>query len=435
MKRTKHNFLSLFALATSSLTASHALAWQEPVSFQLSDTAVASTTSPIYRSTPIGGQLWQDPADDPSRVDVPVAPRVDQSADPSARPLGVASNAATMPDDFYRSSWCQLGEPLRLIDRPETGLRVGGWQQIGFHSRNDGLFNNRQDKISWHQSWGFVEKEFATPRGRQVKLRSDIVYGLDAQAFQAYGNEPFGAPTGWDNSWDHGSYGWALPQSYADIQFDNLKLRGGRFLAPFGFETGAAVDNFFYSRTFAFTRTQPHTLTGVVGDYRINDTTSVFLGATNGWDTAFDAVELAGLAGFTRQICGQSFFSYGSSMGDFGQRGDGFYQSVLYAYQATDKLQLAVQSDWLTADQSDDYGFIGYAIYRVNPCLALGSRFEYWETKPNAGNRESANSLTSGLNFRPHANVVVRPEARYDWNTAAAARDALNVGIDFVITF
>lgn len=423
----------MLALSSLAVLADQSQAWQSSA-FSLSDeTSAVEIVQPAQR-VPVRAAAWQE-SDDPSRLQVPAAPQVDQSANPSARPLTVPSNAATQPDDFYRSSWCNLGEPVRLVDRPDIGLRIGGWQQVGFHSRNDGLFNNLEDRAAFHQTWGFVEKEFVTQRGWEVTMRGDIVYGLDAQQFQAFGNEPFGAATGWDNDLDNGIYGWALPQAYADVKFDNLKLRTGRFLSPFGFETGAAVENFFYSRTFAFTRTQPHSLTGAIADYSVDDTTSVFLGGTNGWDTSFDRVDMAGLAGFSRQINGRSFFNFGSSFGEFGQRGNGYYQSALYAVQATDKLQLALQSDWLSADLSDDYGFIGYAIYRINPCLALGSRYEYWETDPAAGTRQSANSLTGGLNFRPHANIVVRPEARYDWNTAATARDAVNVGLDFVVTF
>ncbi len=424
---------ALLALASLTATGAEAWGWQESI-YSRGDRTTLTSGSPSRGGVPILSIGRQD-QDDASRLNVPAAPSVDQSADQAARPLTVSSNAATMPDDFYRSSWCNLGEPIRLIDRPESGLRVGGWQQVGFHSRNDGLFNNLEDQAAFHQTWGFVQKDFTTRSGLQGVLRGDILYGLDAQQFQAFGNKPLGAATGWDNGLDNGIYGWALPQAYADLNFDQLRVRSGRFLSPFGFETGAAVENFFYSRTFAFTRTQPRTLTGAVADYQINDTTSLIAGATNGWDSAFDAVGVTGLAGFTRQIGGQSFFNFASSFGEFGQRGNGYYQSAVYAYQATEKLQLALQSDWLSADQSDDYGFIGYAIYRVNPCLALGSRYEYWETDPAAGTRQSANSLTGGLNYRPHANIVVRPEARYDWNTAATARDAMNLGVDVVITF
>lgn len=423
----------MLALSSLAVLADQTQAWQSNAHTLSDQPQRVPVVQPAQR-VPVRSVAWQE-GDDPSRLQVPQAPAVDQSANPSARPLTVPSNAATMPDDCYRNSWCNLGEPIRLIDRPDLGLRVGGWQQVGFHSRNDGLFNNFEDRAAFHQSWGFVEKEFVTQRGWEVTMRGDMVYGLDAQQFQAFGDEPFGAATDWDNDLDNGIYGWALPQAYADVKFDNLKLRTGRFLSPFGFETGAAVENFFYSRTFAFTRTQPHSLTGAIADYSVNDTTSVFLGGTNGWDTSLDSVGLAGLAGFSRQISGRSYFNFGSSFGEFGQRGNGYYQSALYAVQATDKLQLALQSDWLSADTSDDYGFIGYAIYRINPCLALGSRYEYWETDPAAGSRASANSVTGGLNYRPHANIVVRPEARYDWNTAATARDAVNLGVDVVITF
>lgn len=370
-----------------------------------------------------------------SLLKVPPAPPVDQSTDPHGRPLSVQSNAATMPDEFYRKSWCNLGDPVHFVDRPDLGLRIGGWDQIGWHSQDNGLFNNRRRRINLHQMWGFVEKDFQTNRGMGVKLRGDLVYGIDAQRFQAFGNEPFAAPEDWDNSWDNGAFGWAAPQFYSEFELQRGKVRAGRFLSPFGFENAAAVENFFYSHTYTYTLTQPHTLSGVVGEANLSASTSAFAGATNGWDTSFGDVGLSGVAGFTHRFDRNRMLTYGTSFGEFGSRGTGFFQSLVYAVQASEKVQLAVQSDWLTADQSDDFGLIGYGIYRFNPCLAAGARVEYWETDPGISKDQSALAFTSGLNYRPHANVVLRPEARFDYNGAAVAKGDLNLGLDVVITF
>jgi len=68
---------------------------------------------------------------------------------------------------------------------------------------------------------------------------------------------------------------------------------------------------------------------------------------------------------------------------------------------------------------------------------------------PGAGSRVDIYDLTAGLNYRPHANVVVRPEVRYDWARGATStelaglslplfesgRDQFTFGIDSIFTF
>lgn len=372
-------------------------------------------------------------AQDDSKIQVPDAPNVDTQSDPTGRPLTVPSNAATMPDEFYKPNQCNLGEPFRLVDRPS--LRIGGWNQVGWHSQDNGLFNDYRRRLAIHQAWGFVEKDFVTAGGTGLKFRGDVMYGIDSRRLQAFGNEPFGTPQDWDNSWDNGTYGWALPQLYTEVELQQATVRFGRFLSPFGFENAAPVENFFYSHTYTYTLTHPHTMTGVVAETCLNDTTSVYAGGTNGWDTDFDEVGYTALGGFSKRLANGGLLTYGTSFGEFGQRGVGYFHSIVYAVQATEKVQVAVQSDWLNADTSDDWGVTGYGIYRFSECLAAGTRLEYWETDPGITKQESALAWTSGLNYRPHANVVIRPEMRFDYNGAAVAKGDMNLGLDFILTY
>lgn len=421
-----------------------------PIKASFSDeaTAIGSAVSDSQSSVPAQGivrslsapivqvSLQDDivvSVQDDSKVQVPDAPAVDTQSDPTGRPLAVSSNAATMPDDYYRRSRCNLGDPVYFVDKPT--LRIGGWDQVGWHTQDNGLFNDYKNKLALHQSWGFVEKDFVTAYGTNIKFRGDLMYGIDSRRLQAFGNEPYGAPQDWDNSWDNGTYGWALPQLYSEVETQRGSVRFGRFLSPFGFENAAPVENFFYSHTYTYTLSHPHTLSGVVAETCVNDSTSVFFGGTNGWDTDFDQVGFTGLGGFTKRLDNGGLLTYGTSFGEFGQRGVGYFHSIVYAVQATEKVQIAMQSDWLDSDLSDDWGVTGYGIYRFNPCLAAGTRLEYWETDPGVTKQESALAWTSGLNYRPHANVVIRPEVRMDWNGAAVAKGDLNLGIDFVVTF
>jgi hypothetical protein len=81
------------------------------------------------------------------------------------------------------------------------------------------------------------------------------------------------------------------------------------------------------------------------------------------------------------------------------------------------------------------YGIDQYLYYRLNEKLRLGSRIEWFRdqdgtriglslpsnpnTPPFVG---SVYSLTFGLNYFPHPNILLRPEIRADWFDGAQAR-------------
>lgn len=103
------------------------------------------------------------------------------------------------------------------------GLQVGGWAQLGYHSdftplstaatRGQGFaFNDVPDGFNLHQNWLYAEK-VAESDGCcwDWGFRADLVYGTDAQKTQAFGGN------GWDNDWDYGVYGLAIPQLYAEF--------------------------------------------------------------------------------------------------------------------------------------------------------------------------------------------------------------------------
>ena len=127
------------------------------------------------------------------------------------------------------------------------------------------LFNTHPGAFRPQQAWFHVEKLSDPNQGRNWGYRFDAVYGVDGPNLQAFGNSPAGAPDDWDNSYDFGIYGWALPQAYLEYSNGLTSGKAGYFFAPFGGESLATVDNFFYSRTFARTLTRPYTMTGGLG--------------------------------------------------------------------------------------------------------------------------------------------------------------------------
>jgi len=242
-------------------------------------------------------------------------------------------------------------------------------------------------------------------------------------------------PGNWDTSWDCGAdYGHALPQVYAEVAYNDLKLKGGKFYSILGYERVPAVQNFFYSHAPSIDRGWvPHTHTGFLGEYSPNCQLTLYGGWTAGWDSGFDQNDGGDtfLGGFSYDYSDAINVSYSVSMGDFGGFGgpvvpgappfsdsDGYLHSVVFDWDINCRLKCVAQS--LYGDNGQRYGLgdapgngklfslSNYLLYTSQ--WSVGSRFEWMKL---AGLQEYAN-LTLGANYRPHPNVILRPEFRMD---------------------
>ena len=77
--------------------------------------------------------------------------------------LGITDKATAAPNYCDRNC-CQTGLPCRqgcvkrLFGTSPRGLTVGGWAQLGFHNRNNIMFNNLANEWNMHQVWLYAEK-------------------------------------------------------------------------------------------------------------------------------------------------------------------------------------------------------------------------------------------------------------------------------------
>ena len=196
-------------------------------------------------------------------TEIPAAPEVngelqsviDSNSSPEPA-LQVESNAATDVETNYcdrdcRKSFCNLGCERKLFGQSCSGLEVGGWFNLGYHNRNNILVNNRKAEANLHQAWLYFDKAASRNSSNwDIGYHADVLYGIDAQDLQAFGNPPTGAPSGWDNNWDNGSYGFALPTLYLQFANADWDVKVGKFFSPFGYEVIGATGNFFYSHTY-----------------------------------------------------------------------------------------------------------------------------------------------------------------------------------------
>lgn len=329
----------------------------------------------------------------------------------------------------------------------EPSVKVGGWFSIGSHTESNDLFNDRPDEFNLHQGWLYAEKEATTfsPLG----FRADVMYGIDGADTQAFGNTP--GEWDFDNGFDHGAYAWAIPQLYAEIALnDTWSIKSGHFYTLVGYEVVNAPGNFFYSHAMTMYNTEPFTHTGVLATGELTNNFTVHAGWTLGWDTGFDQFNdgSSWLGGFSYTPNSDVTFTYISTAGNLGARGDDAYgHSIVLDMMMTSRLNWVVQSDVLRVESTgeDNVGINQYLLYNVSDCFGLGARVEWWKADNITGYAPhgavlpadgsfSYYAATFGANFKPHANIIVRPEVRVDWSPAADY-DESYFGIDAIFTF
>jgi hypothetical protein len=100
--------------------------------------------------------------------------------------------------------------------------------------------------------------------------------------------------------------------------------------------------------------------------------------------------------------------------------------SLILDITVCEKWNYVIQNDYLRIESApdgtqlgdDDVGIVQYLFYTCNDCWKFGVRGEWWH---NDG--DSHNVLTYGFNYRPHANLVIRPEMRHHWSNVVDPAD------------
>ena len=353
---------------------------------------------------------------------------------------------------------CCHGDQWKLFSGTPDNWDIGGWVSSGYHSESVPLFNNRPDEFNLHQAWLYAEKSIDTSDGFDIGGRVDYLYGIDAQDTQAFGINN----NHWDNQWDNGSYGHALPQAYLEAGYGDLSVKLGHFYTIIGWEVVGAPGNFFYSHAYTFYNSEPFTHTGALATYNASDDITIWGGYTLGWDSGFEDNGDVFLGGISASVTDDLTLIYAATGGRF-NTGDvareldgdinvgrqGYMHSIIADYALTDSVQYIFQSDLLTADDvsgnriQETFGINQYLIKTLNDCWAVGARFEWYQNEGvfNEFGDGAADiyALTTGVNYRPNANTIIRPEVRWDWDDDEVAGldgdDQVGFGIDTIFLF
>jgi hypothetical protein len=410
-------------------------------------------------------------------------------------PTAAQADYGTCPESCeatLRDGWgvhwrcCELKSPW-TIPQPcalaQRRINVGGWIEAGAYTNQynttfNGPIGMRPNNLfNLNQLNGYAER-VALQEACQWDWggRVDYLYGTDGPMTQTFGDHMW--DYGWNSSSFGGSplYGSAIPQMYADATYGNFKVRAGHFYTPIGYEGVAATGNFFYSHSYLHTYAEPFTHTGVLASQKLREKLTVFAGWVGGWDSSFhnrnEASQMLGGLTYDWSECtklawyftwgyngnGEAFFTQASPTAPLvaaAARGNLFMNSFVVTHDITSRWQYVFQGDYadnsnLTEGSNQWYGINQYLFYKVSDCWKFGGRFEWFRDDDGVrvvqGNSGNYFEMATGVNWKPHANVMVRPELRYDWyqgpvgangnpfnNTNATSQ--MSGGCDFIFTF
>jgi hypothetical protein len=356
---------------------------------------------------------------------------------------------------------CCIGDPWEL---PEPcalqcrGITWGGWVSAGIlansrgNASNGPLGFNDLSQFDAHQVWFYLDKEVDTSEtGWDIGGHVDFVFGVDGPDTQAFGDQD------WDFGWGgNNQYGWAMPQLYATIGVGDWTVKAGHFYTIIGWEVVQAPDNFFYSHAYTMYYGEPFTHTGFLAERGIGDRLTVRGGWVTGWDGGFRNLNDASMfiGGFSYELTDRATFTYACTAGNFGDGtqsgniGDLYMHSLVFEYALTDRLTYILQHDngqnWGTGgNDSQWYGLNQYITYQLNDCWGFGTRMEWFRDDDGAriGDVGDYYEVTCGLNYKPTANLTIRPELRYDWYKGNGTPfpgnnvDQFTGGFDFIATW
>jgi hypothetical protein len=364
------------------------------------------------------------------------------------------------------------------------GIKVGGWleQGITFNTtvpadRFNGpvATNDRDGEYQMNQFWLYADRPIDTGGcGWDIGGRVDVLYGSDFRFGINYGLEDK------INAVDN-TYGMVIPQAYMEVGFNNLSVKLGHFAGILDFEAVPAVANPFYSHSYSYGYTVPQLVTGALANYKLTDRLSISGGFHRGWMMFEDVNHNLDFMGGVKWASSdkRTDVSFGISTGaqDPAGQQERFVYSLVAKRKLSEKLQyvlvhnLGFENDAVSivggpSQDAEWYGINQYFLYQINPCWSAALRFEWLRDDDGArvfgvpnvippvktwpggpGFAGDFYELTAGLNWRPHSNVVLRPELRWDWyngTTDVLGRlpfdggngdDQFTFGTDLIVTY
>ncbi len=436
--------LTVAAAVASLLTAGQALAqFDGNYGLQMPARQTAYAYDGYYNADP--------PATSPS--DAPSAP-----APAAAEGSGACCEKS---DSCCEKEEEEVAEACKLFDCccfKRMGLNVGGWTAQSFtwnpdrpsdHFNGPVTWTDRSNDYQLNQMWLFMDRPTDTKgSGWDIGGRVDGVYGTDYR---------FTVASGLEDKWNNRSfYGLALPQLYAEVAYNDLKVKMGHFLSPVGYFVVPTINNFFNTLPYTFQYGEPFTHTGMLATYTMSDKWTVGSGFTRGWDNWDNSgnPHLGYLGTLTwtgenkNSLALVIVWSNEPNQNlDFTSR---YLHTLVYTQQLTDDLLYVGQSDFGTQDNAlvngksaQWYGLNQYLFLKRSAAISWGLGFEWFRDEdgfrvgqllPSIGAPDARGvtynnnglaggfagnfyQITFGPQWRPggQQNIWFRPNLRWDW--------------------
>jgi hypothetical protein len=379
-----------------------------------------------------------------------------KAAEPREKTTDDTSCLECMSDACMEPGCGGCGDPKPwTIPQPcvlqNLGIKMGGWIEQGVTynalGREQGFngpvgTNDFNGEYQLNQLWLYFDKPIQNQGcGWDLGGHVDMMYGTDWR---------FGINHGLEdriNSFDRQSYGVVLPQFYMDVAYNDLTIRVGHMDDLLGYEVVPSVMNPLYSHSYAMAFSEPILVTGAIAMYNLTDRITVWGGFTRGWMQFEDYNTALDLTGGVKWISRnkRTEIDWGVDQGpqDVAGAQDRVTSAFVFKQMVGEKLQYVLQQNYglqrnstlgqTALGDSAWYGLDQYFIYAINPKWKGVCRMEWFRDDdgirvagppPQAGIRAwpegpgfagNFYEVTLGLNWKPTANLLFRPEARWDW--------------------
>jgi hypothetical protein len=254
-----------------------------------------------------------------------------------------------------------------------------------------------------------------------------------------------------------------------------LSLKIGHFYTIVGYESVQAANNFFYSHAYSYQFAGPFTEWGGLANVQLNKSIKIQAGLVNGWNALDQQGNYLNFMGSVRYddpnklfwasaavITGNEATNPGGVVGVPNAFANRTRYSAIFGLTPTSKLEyvfhqwMGLQDDGTnTGGTATWWGIDQYLYYRLTDQLRAGLRLEWFRdvNGTRVGLTEPANpnmvplpgnyySLTGGVNYSPIANLILRPELRYDWYNGSShpfddgkKSDQFMLGFDVILHF
>lgn len=363
-------------------------------------------------------------ADDAAKMTDTAAAPAPAAEEPARRPLMSLLDAAG------------VGKPLDDIGVNIYGHAEGSYTYnalVPTDGMNTGrVFDVDNEEVLLNQlDMTFQRTVDPTKNSPDIGFTVEVIYGSDSRYIHSNGLNFYGSNAPQldpENQFD-------LTQAYVDIvPFQNVLVRGGKFVTHMGYETINPTTNQFYSHSFSFGYAIPFTQTGGQVYWNATDQLTLMFGVTRGWDQALvdnnDSPDYNGQIkyAFSDKLVAYFNFTVGPQVPD----NDVDYSSVvegIVSYAITDQFTVAGDGvfGWLPdgtagGDTAFWYGIAAYASYKINDPLTFNLRGEWFNDDDDArGLGTTVYEGTAGVTITPFpsdkvlSNLKFRPEIRWDY--------------------